>query len=558
LPHTIPTFRKIVLAGVPVHHQIEAALLRTSEGIAANWEPLLRAMLEDVSDAVLVRICHLTGRLAGSLVFPDIARDGGANQDVLPRLVDTGAFRFLCRVCVVCPGILKPQASKGFLVRDVMGMQYIDNKVLQPELQRRQQQQEQRQEQKQQQSWMRADERVPTPVQAEAVKLMRRRFEQGRTSFGFFSNTGSGKTKMVLDSLYAIRQVLPPYIVWCVPRGVLLSAYTELSHCFDTIHFGVTATNNTADKNALFGRPGLVLGRYCPSPPRYGVLLVHHDQFKHSMELLEPFMPNAVFVFDEVHNALDPKTQRTSSALRLAAQAAFSVVISATPARNNHVYEIAKWLEMQVTYPVTPRNVLTAMGSAFSDHHETGIEIIRTTIYGMYADGVVTDLRAHMYILWIRVEHEYLVQLVVDLARGARVLLVASDEGMANRLCRAVQTLTLSVVVIPSTGIHVTPETVANATTPDFRVAITTCMRVEGYSLTTFDTMYTSVFYGNAFKRKQLEGRINRIGSHQSVITFKTFIVGQLMQRMSDRQMSGDSFLQALIAIEKGVNLQPV
>jgi hypothetical protein len=98
----------------------------------------------------------------------------------------------------------------------------------------------------------------------------------------------------------------------------------------------------------------------------------------------------------------------------------------------------------------------------------------------------------------------------------------------------------------------VTPETVESGGIPDYRVAITTSSRVEGYSLTTFNIMYNSVFPGNSFKRKQLdlEGRMNRIGSQQTIIMFKKFIVSSLMQRMHIRQMAGDSFLQALLSIK--------
>ena len=551
LRHTISTFREIPLAAmltVPLHHQVEAALTRNCAGIAANWEVLVHTMFNALATRVLERVCHLTGTLGGSIRFPDIGRDGGANQDVLPRLVDSDAFIFLCRLCVVCPGIITPNASKGFTVRDAMGMHYLTTHVFHPGLVRR------LGSSLQQEMWnassFRPDLREPSPVQTESVELMQRRFRQGRTSFGFFSNTGSGKTKMVLDSLYSIRQSLPGYIIWCVPRAVLVSAYTELTRCFDTINYIVTPANNTAAKNALHGRPGLVVcSRAQPPPPLHGVLLLHHDQLKTSLSMLEPYMSQAVFVLDEVHNTLDPKTQRTSSALRLASQAAYSVVMSATPARNNHVFEIAKWLEMQVPYKVTPKNVLTAMGSAFSEHHETGILIDRITEYTMFADGNVADLRAHLKMLWVRVEQKYLEHLAIDLPKGARVLVVVSDQDMASRMYSAVQELTSLVVVIPSTGIHVTPQTVAAGTTPDYRVAITTSTRVEGYSLTTFDSVYTSVFYGNSFKRKQLEGRINRIGSQQVRITLKSFIVGELMQRMYDRQACGDSFLQALMSL---------
>jgi hypothetical protein len=53
--------------------------------------------------------------------------------------------------------------------------------------------------------------------------------------------------------------------------------------------------------------------------------------------------------------------------------------------------------------------------------------------------------------------------------------------------------------------------------------------------------MYNSVFPGNSFKRKQLdlEGRMNRIGSQQTIIMFKKFIVSSLMQRMHIRQIDG-------------------
>ena len=555
--HTMSTFRAISAAAfavVPPHLLIETAIRRTSPGVAANWEPLVRDLLLTASDPVLRRLHRLVVLLPPRITFADIARDGGANKDVLPCFADAGTCLLLCRLCVICPGLLTPCLNKGFVVRDQSGLRYLLDRLIGPALVARVSLSTDARLDTHT-SWpIHADPRVRTPVQEESLGLLQRRFRQGCTSFGVFSNTGSGKTKMVVDALYAWRHILPEYLIWCVPPGVLKTAYLELSRSFDTIHFWVPKANNTAAKNALHGHPGAVNGGPCPLPVRHTVLLLHHDQLKRSLDRLEPCMTSATFVFDEVHNALNPKTQRTSAALRLASQAAYSLILSATPARNNHVFEIGRWLEMQVPYTVTPNNVLTAMGSAFSDRHDTGIKIVRETKYLMHVDGDVEDLSKHMRLLWVLVEQAYLQELLKDLSLGRRILLVTADMPMALRLytavCAVLQTET-AVIVVPATGIHVTPQTVASGTTPDYRVAITTCSRVEGYSLTTFDTMYTSVFYGNAFKRKQLEGRLDRIGSVQQSITFKSFIIGALMQRMCERQANGDSFLQALVSIER-------
>jgi hypothetical protein len=549
--HVVSTFRAIspdVFDTVPLHLQLETSIRRTCAGVAANWEPLLRELLYRLPDPVLRRLHRLVILFPSRITFADISRDGGANQDVLPCFLDPATCLFLCRLCIICPGILVPFPSKGFIVHDKSGLRYIVQHLIVPALADRVSRTPRTTS-----AWpMRPDLRERTQVQEESLGLLQRRFAQGRTSFGLFSNTGSGKTKMVVDALYAWQSVLPEYLIWCVPPGVLKTAYQELSRCFDTIHFWVPKANNTAAKNALHDYRGKIVGGTCPLPQQHTVLLLHHDQLKKGLDRLEPYMSSATFVFDEVHNALNPKTQRTSAALRLVSQAAYSFILSATPARNNHVFEIGRWLEMQVPYTVTPKNVLTAMGSAFSDRHETGIEIVRETSYTLHVDGEVGDLIAHMRTMWGLVEQEYLRYLPSDLARGKRVLLVVADLPMAQRLYTAVaQLVTKDVVLVPATGIHITPQTVATGSTLNYQVAITTCTRVEGYSLTTFDTMYTSVFYGNAFKRRQLEGRLDRIGSEQSRLTFRTFIIGALMQRMSDRQARGDSFLQALVSIER-------
>lgn len=93
-------------------------------------------------------------------------------------------------------------------------------------------------------------------------------------------------------------------------------------------------------------------------------------------------------------------------------------------------------------------------------------------------------------------------------------------------------------------GITLSPNTVANGVT-DFKVVLSTKNSIEGITLSTLKTMVKTICLDNAASRKQLLGRINRLGGRHEEINILT-VLGGVLFNIAERQRLGDSFLSSL------------
>jgi hypothetical protein len=74
------------------------------------------------------------------------------------------------------------------------------------------------------------------------------------------------------------------------------------------------------------------------------------------------------------------------------------------------------------------------MGSAFSDRHETGIEVVRNILFTPYNVDNSSQVNYFERVM-NNVEQKYMIELRKDLQdRNNRILLVCSDELMAVRM----------------------------------------------------------------------------------------------------------------------------
>jgi hypothetical protein len=94
--------------------------------------------------------------------------------------------------------------------------------------------------------------------------------------------------------------------------------------------------------------------------------------------------------------------------------------------------------------------------------------------------------------------------------------------------------------------------------TPDYngpvKVVITTKRHSEGYTLTKFKYMVTSVYFSNQATREQLEGRINRIGQTSDVVHIYIFHTG-ILSYINEKYERARSLAAALKGFAKDVGL---
>lgn len=75
-----------------------------------------------------------------------------------------------------------------------------------------------------------------------------------------------------------------------------------------------------------------------------------------------------------------------------------------------------------------------------------------------------------------------------------------------------------------------------------YRLVIVPLRLNAGFSLTIADVMITAVYESNASSRAQIRGRINRLGSNFTHVTYVTVIGGRLQEFIADRYDRHDSF----------------
>jgi hypothetical protein len=113
---------------------------------------------------------------------------------------------------------------------------------------------------------------------------------------------------------------------------------------------------------------------------------------------------------------------------------------------------------------------------------------------------------------------------------GHGVMLVAKDSKHQEKMFELLgERMGGSDIFVLRKGdsIVLTDEEVKNGSVHDYKVVIVPIKKSEGYTLTTLDTMITSVYPSNNATREQIEGRINRIGQKRDIV-YKIFHTGIL------------------------------
>ena len=352
---------------------------------------------------------------------------------------------------------------------------------------------------------------------------------------------GMGKTYIVAATLARMQSL------GCLPRRVYMT-------------LPASALSSVAVELRAFGLPvavlklggALVVPKGVPtvkSPPPFHVTLVEHDtmRLKAARAALESHALDFVFVCDEVHKAMN-KTQRTSMALSLARVSVAFIVLTGTPIIDSKAEKLVNWLKLIVPYPVNVANFWVAAAEMIAFSITTGVRVIREE-HTPHMDGSSLERyqsyvpprfgghnpRARQSDFQQALDVNYatcnvaMAALTAKLAQpdGPGVMLVARSIAHQAQLRDAVVAAgvpaRLIVVLERGQSLHLVDDGSCK-----YRVAIVLMRRPEGFTLTAFGAMVTSVYPSNQATRTQMEGRINRLGQRRKEVTIHTVHCGLL------------------------------
>ncbi len=494
---------------LPLHTTINPtitnSLLHTGDGIDQISGGSVDHIFKTYNiDSIRRLSTYLTG-YKSCIELAKISRDGsGTYYKVVPE--DTAVHHILCYLCIMYPAAIV-KTKNGFRVKNgpllwtvrdsinsqLGGMLNFERKwaIPKPETRKR---------------W---------EHQIDSVRQMVDRNKAGKKGHLIWIKVGLGKTLITIDYLdYLINAgKMPPYCVYALPAS---------------------AINNIIKEFELRGIPTKLIDARQASPKDskvlspYKINLIKHDHMRlgNMEQQLKSVARQMVYIVDEFHKTL-AKTQRTSIALELSRLSYDFVGMSGTIIKDTNYDELIQWLEQIVEFEVTEKNYWVAIGALVSRKVYTKVVVDRQVTevpLGQYSEQYYKmvpeklggtarqiDFRGAVEVCYKAVTESIVNNVFQYVKLNEGVFVVAKDIKHQGEIRDKLVSLGLG-----SDSIHLFGKDNQITLTPEYngpvKVVITTKRHSEGYTLTKFRIMITSVYFSNQATREQLEGRINRIG----------------------------------------------
>jgi len=385
----------------------------------------------------------------------------------------------------------------------------------------------------------------------------------GRFLLGDYTVTHN--TFIVLSYLKWLQSTgaLPRYVIYTLPSSAISSIRTEIEA------FGfkckLLVPLKTLKKVYLTkgGKPKSYVKKGC-EPEEYTINLIEHDHLRRCEDILPEYMPDSVFVIDEVHKCLN-ETKRTAVALQLSHLSQEFIALTGTPIIDSNTYKLIWWLEQIVPFEVNEKNFWVAANGMVAKKVNTGVKVDREDVEilldaaeekdyaklvppglgGRNSNPRPEDLRRAMEVCYTAADRGIVEETVAALGENHGVFVVAKDKEHQARLrdliIRAAKSTGLKsadvFLIDKDHTLFLTDASVKDGRVHDYRVVITTIRHSEGYTLTRLNTMVTGVYPSNNATREQLEGRINRIGQTSDTVHYRIVHAGILtyiLQRHND------------------------
>jgi len=553
--------------------------VKTKETVAVQAESKFNKLLRSTSIPALRRLLYHLQGFSRQLHFDPVGRDGKGSA--MPVSIDDAeAYRFLLEVARLYPTALNPTGVPVFSSASptVLWMlcdkirSYVCSNIT-------------RTEPKQWGSPALPPSRKLWDHQNEALNEIWEQKQAGFTMSFMNITVGAGKTAVVLSFLLKMieSEQMPEYAVYTAPFSALISVALEMNRFgfkVDLLALGqnVKWVRNAATWNKMNSKKGY---RYLPSfvgisktiqPGR--IVLIEHDTLRRVKEDLFSVSSNCVFIVDEVHKAL-ADTLRTSAALQMAQLAYHTLAFTGTAVINNKFISLMYWLRMVTRFPLNRENFWTAVNSMVSREFDTGIKVDREVAHVEFTESqtevynalVPKSLGGHSN--------------RIDLPSAVKVCYEACNEEMVRKvLCywndgvalvvrdekhRAEMSYLLSNALSVDQkrqvfhftkemgSISLTDETVAEGIICDYKLVVVPMRHNAGYNLSRLGVMVQSVYFSNLAGRKQMEGRINRIGQkrkHVKYVTVEAGVLGNIL-RVYEQARSLSNAIQSAAKVLK-------
>ena len=375
--------------------------------------------------------------------------------------------------------------------------------------------------------------------------------------------TVTHNTMIVLSYLKWLQSLsrLPKYVIYTLPSSAISSIRAEIEAFGFRCILLVPLKTLGKEYQTKLGRPKLYVKKGC-QPEKFTINLIKHDHLRRCEDILPEYMPESVFVIDEVHKCLN-ETKRTAVALQFSHLSQEFIALTGTPIIDSNTYKLIWWLEQIVPFDVNEKNFWVAANGMVAKKVNTGVKVDRKDLevelnstekkeYGkLVTPGLggkntnprPEDFRRAMNICYYAADRGMVTEVKSAIQKKRGVFVVAKDKVHQTRLrkiiIQGVPGLKSTDVFLISKDrtLFLTDAAVKDRRVPDYRVVITTIRQSEGYTLTRLNTMVTSVYPSNNATREQLEGRINRIGQLSDTVYYRiihTGILTYILQRHND------------------------
>ena len=520
-------------------------------GMRLNSFKSLGYIAENTDERVLRRLKTYLTINKNTIEVARLSKDGGGVQQIAV-MEDAGVLQFLLIISYLFPIALKRSRGNAtkFEVTNFPVLWKVRDFIFSTEGARA------KSTYKKWKSIKDVSGRNPKSYQTSVIEEMLVKQNIGKKGHFIYLGVGLGKTKIVLSFLQHLIKdnKVPKYIVYTTPKSALDSLFKEIGF-FENLGLNLLIPLKSWKKN-----PRVELAKSHDTLLPFCVNVIEHDHLKYVEEELFSKIGEAIFIVDEVHKTLND-TKRTSTALELARLSIDFVVLTGTPTNDTNMYKLINWLELLNDFTITEKNFWVAANGMTSRILTTGVDVQREDILARFSKtelskyfslvpeslggskpvASASDISKAFGVCYQACTRK-MIEICMELYEGGTGVMVVArnmehQRSIQNELIAKGVKESEVFLIDKNHSVYLTDEDVESGKTKDYKFVITTKMLVEGYTLTRFNTMVTSVYPSAQSSREQLIGRINRINQRSKKVHIKTVhcgILSYVMERHAD------------------------
>lgn len=480
---------------------------------------------------VIGRALQLMSNEVSTISLPTPDLKGKKCSDQLPAEdFDDDVYWLFMRICVLFPCALQPSTPPRFRIVDGLVLKDVENHLREYIQQFNGDQQRD--------AWTEltapAADLQPMQHQLDALQdmIQNDRYSTSKRRGQFiFSPTGAGKSMMAAMYLHHLKQKgeLPPFVLWTITHN--MAKGKQMTHFRQLLRKHGMPVNEIRSAAEFMGLRRGYVNVMSQDVLKHGKVLPH---------ILELGTALAC-VFDEVDCQYN-ETYRTNAALSVASIAPVVIAMTGTALRNKDPHGLLRWLRMIVDFTLDTTNLWVAATAMVAKNVDFGIALEKQVLrFPLPFDPVLLDIvRERRTNWWLQAARmtqahtdAHLVRVAIEKAVEHGGALVVADT--LSHQQKLLQELTMA-----SGRLRVGDE--GYGPDPDYSIIVVPRSHDRGYSWAIrLGCMVTGVYADNAAERKQMEGRILRLGQQrEKVFQYTVVLTGSILDRLLDAHSQVD------------------